>query len=115
LFQKGKRWKSASFLVVFLDTPLAEQQKKIAWAVIASKKNVHKHSVVRNRAKRRLRALVCHLGQLSESLPQNFAILANRTTATEPWANLVIQAELFLNQWRAMPHSPNIHTKGRST
>lgn len=103
LFTKGRRWKGRLFQAVFRVPPAedafggeipdgASGPARVRWAVIASKKGVDKRATRRNRAKRRLRALVRQtvLPHLAGSI--DFALIAGRRLPLEPWP--VVEAEM---------------------
>ena len=103
LFKKGRRWKGRLFQGVFRVPPTEHAcvsqisdgesgSARVRWAVIASKKGVDKRATRRNRAKRRLRALVREtvLPHLSGSI--DFALIAGRSLPLEPWP--AVEAEM---------------------
>ena len=111
-FAAGKRWKSNSFLIVYavvsnLNITSANAQSQ--WAVVASKKAVSKRAHDRNRAKRRLRALMKHFLRQSpeadgEGVPHNLhlCLLANTRILQTPWEDLCTEMKRFLI-WQRTP------------
>ena len=107
LFATGRRSRHAGFLLVYSDNWVETQESR--WAVVASKKSVHKKAVIRNRTKRRLRALVSELSRNQAQLPGQWCLLGNRSTATCSWKVLRENLALFLQTAGQQPKKAEIH------
>jgi ribonuclease P protein component len=101
LFKQGRRWKGRFFQAVFRFPQLPDSKgAHCRWAVIASKKGVDKRATRRNRAKRRLRALVREVlvpafaSQGFETRIQ-FALVASRRAPTDAWGEMREEAAAF--------------------
>ncbi len=89
-FENALKYRTNLFLFYYKLEKSSLADAKLKYAVISSKKGVHKLAVKRNKARRRIRhALFFILKSLD--LPAEVAIdvifMANRSVLTAPWSN----------------------------
>lgn len=91
-YSNASKYRTAYFLTYMSFKKGKDEQGSLNFAVVTSKKGVHKRAVKRNRARRRLKCAFRYYLKTAE-LPLGVDIqvlfMANRTVLDAPWADLL--------------------------
>lgn len=94
----GRKWVASSVMIQVATQP-AGVARGARVGYTASRKVGN--AVIRNRARRRLRAAIDHLFSRHALLDLDYVLIARRSTAECPWANLLAEIEWSLKRLKA--------------
>ncbi|MGY3804780.1 ribonuclease P protein component [Pigmentibacter ruber] len=100
-FEKARKIKTNSFLFYFQINNSPTQCSVLKYAIISSKKGVHKRAVKRNKARRRIRhALfsVLKTFDLPSEVALDIVFMANRSVLSVNWEQLLEEISLILKK-----------------